>query len=876
MTKQQERLWSVKVGGYVRVVERQRIFGRDVITGWSEDTGQVVTEPANSFLTAPPARHAALRSLLGAAYMWNVFQEQALVAPIVSRVLPLPHQFRVLRLALERYPVRMLLADEVGLGKTIEAGLVMKELIWRGDAARILVVAPKSLLLQWQAEMAERFGERFDIVIPSHWEDVAGDPDENLWNRYSRVLVSFDSVKPRGESNKRTDRRGQRRNLRRFHDLVAAGWDLVVIDECHRVAGTTDDVARHELAKALAETAPNLLLLSATPHSGKSDPFLRLVGLLSKEAALAVRHKDAKNKISRFVVRTDKRTVTDEDGRALFAPRSTTLVSVPFEEEHEIQERLFKAVSEYVRSSYNRSRGRSGSRLLLLLIQRLMSSSTHAVQQFLERRLVVLTEEAKRESQSVWDAEFDEEDADEALQMALIAPELFRQEVAEVRSLLELATQTEAAGPDVRALALYDHMLRMAREEGDSGVKFLIFTEFRATQEMLAQFLAVRGYEVATLHGGMGLAERQVAQQRFQQDAQVLISTDAGGEGLNLQFAHLIFNYDLPWNPMRVEQRIGRVDRIGQKQPVRAINLVLENSIEARLYEVWIEKLAAILREFGVDKTSDVLDSQEAGPKFEELARLALVQPDRFDSEAEKLLADVRRQARQAQEARAEYVETLDYHAEKTERAPAPLRWLTEGQAGQVGKEVPLSDIILEKMAALRADYSPEQALASWRIHGMGFIFSGWFSLWQAGIAGGDWRSQSIFPVCVSNEGRSVQTTARRLWDALASDVYEIAEQEEIHGTPIDMLRQFADIEGAAAFERMVKAEQERKKRKETAIDCSAAARLQQLRKAANPEWETLRRDQIESSLSTNRNQREQDSFAPQLRCLCILKVDVE
>ena len=876
MTMQQERLWSVKVGGYVRVVERQRIFGRDVITGWSEDTGQVVTGPAQSFLKAPPDRHTALRSLFGAAYMWNVFQEQALVAPMISRVLPLPHQFRVLRLALANYPVRMLMADEVGLGKTIEAGLVMKELIWRGDASRILVVAPKSLLLQWQAEMAERFGERFDIVIPAHWDDVAGDPEENLWCRYNRVLVSFDSVKPRGETNRRTDRRGQRRNLRRFHDLMAAGWDLVVIDECHRVAGTTDDVARHELAKALAETSPNILLLSATPHSGKSDPFTRLVGLLSKDAALEVRHKDAKNKISRFVVRTDKRTVTDEDGKPLFAPRSTTLVSVPFEEDHQIQERLFKAVSEYVISSYNRAKGRSGSRLLLLLIQRLMSSSTHAVQQFLERRLVVLAEEAKRESQSVWDAELDEEDADEALQLALMVPELFRQEVAEVRGLLELATQTEAAGPDVRALALYDHMLRMAREEGDSGVKFLIFTEFRATQEMLAQFLEVRGYEVATLHGGMGLAERQAAQQRFQKDAQVLISTDAGGEGLNLQFAHLIFNYDLPWNPMRVEQRIGRVDRIGQKHPVRAINLVLENSIEARLYEVWIEKLAAILREFGVDKTGDVLDSQEAGPKFEELARLALVQPDKFDSEAEKLLADIRRQARQAQEARADYVEVLDHQVDKIERPPAPLRWLTESQAGQVGKDVSLSDIILEKMAALRADFSPDQSFAWWRIRGMGFPFSGWFSLWQAGIAGGDWKTQSIFPICVTNEGQSVQTTARRLWDAMASSVCEIMEQGDVQGNPIEMFRTFADMEGGAVFDRMVRMEQERQLRQQTARESSIDARLNQLKKAGDPEWEYLRRRQIESTLPTNRNQREQDSYAPQLRCLCVLKVDVE
>ena len=873
---QQERLWSAKIGGYVRVVERQRIFGREVITGWSEDTGQVLTEPAEVFLSAPPDRHASILSLIGAAYTWNVFQEHALVAPMISRVLPLPHQLRALRLALAQHPVRMLMADEVGLGKTIEAGLVMKELIWRGEVSRILVVAPKSLLLQWQAEMAERFGERFDIVIPAHWEDVAGDREENQWSRYQRVLVSFDSVKPRSETTKRLDRRGQLRNLQRFHDLVASGWDLVVIDECHRVAGTSDDVARHELAKALAATSPHLLLLSATPHSGKSDPFLRLIGLLSEEATAEMREKSTKKRISRFVVRTDKRTVTDEDGRPLFAPRTTTLVSVPFEEEQVLQERLYKAVSEYVIESYNRAKGRSGSRLLLLLIQRLMSSSTHAVRQFLERRLVVLTEEARREAKSMWDAEIDEEDADEAIQMALIAPELFRQEAAEVRNLLELATQTEAAGPDVRALALYDQMLRMAREEGDSGVKFLIFTEFRATQEMLAQFLTMRGYEVATLHGGMSMAERQSAQQHFQASAQILVATDAGGEGLNLQFAHLVFNYDLPWNPMRVEQRIGRVDRIGQKHPVRAVNLVLENSVEARLYDVWIEKLAAILREFGVDKTGDVLDSQEAGQRFEELARLALVRPEQFDSEAEKLLADIRRQARQAHEARTDYVEGLDIGKDKVEPLPAPLRWLSESQAGKIGKEISLSEMVLEKMAALRADFSPDQSYAWWRIRGMEFSFSGWFSLWQAGIAGEDWRSQMIFPVCVSDDGRSVQTTARRLWDALASGSHEILPQAEVHGEPEEMLRRIADMEGASAFERLAGAERERLRRHLEIKTTTAAARLHQLTKAADPAWEALRRQQIEQDFPSVKGSADKELFAPQLRCLCVLKVDVE
>ncbi|MCM1566963.1 MAG: SNF2-related protein, partial [Dehalobacter sp.] len=690
---------------------------------------------------------------------------------------------------MERYPIRILLADEVGLGKTIEAGLVLKQLIWQDEVKRILILTPKSLLIQWVAEMDTRFGEKFEIVAPPRWESMDWLLN-NPWRQLDRVVVSFDSVKPKN-TNYNTDKKMiLKRNRERFEALVAAGWDLVIIDECHRIAGAKDDVARYELAKALAKTVPHMLLLSATPHSGRSDAFQRLIRLLMPPEYTGTITKSI---VRSYLIRTDKRSATDETGRPLFMPRSTTLLKIPFGQDDTLQAELFQEVSEYVVSGYNRAWRRNRNQLLLILIQRLMSSSTRAVRQFLEKRLRRLTDQKENVSQPI-EIESDITNMEEMEQLALIAPELNRQEAEDVRRLLELAARTEASRPDVRASALYTYMLNLAREENNAGVKFLVFTEFRATQDMLVDFLRARGYEVTILNGGMGLPERQAVQRSFADNAQVLIATDAGGEGLNLQFAHIVFNYDLPWNPMRVEQRIGRIDRIGQTNPVRAFNLALENSVEARLYDVWMEKLAIILREFGVDKTGDVLDSHEAGSRFEDLARTALIHPDRFEFESERLLAEIRKQAREAVENRKIYDEAV----ETIDRPPKrPIGWLWDN-ADDI-EQTSLSDLLLRRMKALRADYAEGTPSPRWHIKNMGFSLTGWFSLWQVGFSGGDWQWQRFFSVCISDDGRSFPTAGRLIWDALGSGM-GIDELGDAIVSPPDALRQMAESEGKQIF----------------------------------------------------------------------------
>ena len=232
-------------------------------------------------------------------------------------------------------------------------------------------------------------------------------------------------------------------------------------------------------------------------------------------------------------------------------------------------------------------------------------------------------------------------------------------EKEEVKLLLDLARRCQAQGPDARAETLLDILYENQREENNPELKYLIFTEFVPTQNMLREFLEQHGFSVVCLNGSMDLEERRRVQRQFAEKARILVSTDAGGEGLNLQFAHIVINYDLPWNPMRIEQRIGRVDRIGQKLPVKAFNLIFEDSVELRVQEVLEEKLATILDEFGVDKTQDVLDSAESGAVFEKLYAQAILNPGDIEKNIDRLIQEVREQAKQEIAGRSYYGETV-------------------------------------------------------------------------------------------------------------------------------------------------------------------------------------------------------------------------
>ena len=506
------------------------------------------------------------------------------------------------------------------------------------------MVAPRGVQLQWIAEMAERFGEEFVRVGP---EGLPVDSGVDPWRVFDQVVCSLDAVKPLRRRSGWSPEQVEAHNAARFRALLDAGWDMVIIDEAHHVAGSSEDVARHQLAVDLTGVAPNVLLLSATPHSGKSDGFRRFLGLLDDRFLRG--QPVARSTVAPYVVRTEKRQAVDNAGRVLFQPRETSLRVAPYTD-REMERELYEAVTEYVRSGWNAAKrqGRNPAAFLVLLMQRLVSSSTAAILAALEKRSAALGEGGNQLTLFVDRGEdWAELTGEEQYEMLVNARgPAWATERAELTGLLRVAREAAAGGADAKARAFFDLLGELRRSERDPNVKVLVFTEFVQTQDMLLGLLEQAGVPAVMINGTMGLAERALAQQAFRDHAQILVSTDAGGEGINLQFAHVVVNWDLPWSPSRLEQRIGRVDRIGQTHTVRAFNLVCEHSIEARVVEVLDQKLGVILDELGADKRGDILES--ASHRVDDLWTAAILNPDGLHHQAEQFASETRKDADEA------------------------------------------------------------------------------------------------------------------------------------------------------------------------------------------------------------------------------------
>lgn len=685
----QEWQYSTVHNSACKVIEEQTLWGQTVCRVWLPNQGAVVRVPRSALrpLSAdlqPEIEAGRIAYVAAAAKVAEVLEGSTsatdghvLLAPMESNVIPLPHQIHALSRAISGDRVRYLLADEVGLGKTIEAGLVMRELKLRGLVRRILVVSPKGIATQWVAEMQTHFNEQFQLVLG---DDIGtlqrlapgADHRSSAWSMFDQVIVSLDSVKPMDKRRGWTAERVAEYNRSRFEDLITAGWDLVIVDEAHRLGGSTDQVARYKLGKGLAEAAPYVLLLSATPHQGKTDAFHRLMNLLDDDAFPDM-DSVSRDRVAPYVIRTEKRKAIDADGKPLFKPRRTQMAPVAWESRHQLQQLLYEAVTDYVREGYNQALREKKRHIgfLMILMQRLVVSSTRAIRTTLERRLAALKDGEQQASLRLAElengAEGSESPDDEIAELydmdgQELLDELLKSHVSALQSegshvetLLEAAVRCEQAGPDAKAEALIEWIYKLQAEENEPDLKVLIFTEFVPTQQMLKEFLEARGISVVTLNGSMAMEERGAAQDAFRKSHRVLVSTDAGGEGLNLQFAHVIINYDIPWNPMRLEQRIGRVDRIGQPKTVQAINFVFEDSVEFRVREVLEQKLSVIFDEFGIDKTGDVLDSAQAGELFEDVFASAILNPDGIETSVDHTVARIRDEIQQVREASAIY-----------------------------------------------------------------------------------------------------------------------------------------------------------------------------------------------------------------------------
>ena len=837
--------WSKTYRQSCLVIETQTLWDHDLVRLWLPTTNTVVQVPADDLEPNEAAQGKKAEEIgwiSAAGRISEALAQNVLLAPLEADIIPLPHQIRALSRAVAGGRVRYLLADEVGLGKTIEAGLILRELKLRGRVKRILVIAPKGIAVQWVAELKNRFGEDFRLLVPGEFGPNRGlDGNENLWKACDQVIVPMDSVKPMERRRGWSQAQIQAYNRERFEDLVTAGWDLVIVDEAHRLGGSTDQVARYRLGEGLTGAAPYVLFLSATPHQGKTDAFFRLVNLLDDQQ-FPDEASVTRDRVQPYVIRTEKRQAIDEHGQPLFKPRTTRRIPIAWQPHHQTQRLLYAAVSEYVRLGYNQAllEKRNYIGFLMTLMQRLVTSSTAAIRTTLERRLEVLRSPEEQLSlfPMVDEADWGDLDSEEELE-ALVHARLsgLENEQKEVELLLETARRCEQQGSDAKAEALLEWIYKIQQEENAPDLKVLIFTEFVPTQEMLAGFLSQRGFSVTRLNGSLDMQERQQVQAQFAGPTQILISTDAGGEGLNLQFCHVVVNYDVPWNPMKVEQRIGRVDRIGQAHTVRALNFLLQDTVENRVLEVLEEKLKIIFKEFGIDKTSDVLDSSQAEALFDKLYIQAMIKPEQLEETVTTAARLVEDQARNGLEstrllgsqgeldprlARETLENPLPYWLEKMviqylrAQGHQPARegnaWIlkvdrSKVKAGQglersnetssvelirtlEGKtfvftpqdkwissgaiHLSLDSALLRSILQQIPIFAPEEPVPAISMPGIPETLRGLWSLWRISIHSAGWSAQRLLPVFLTEQGRSFLPTGRSIWEMLLDQKFQV------------------------------------------------------------------------------------------------------
>ncbi|MEZ5211461.1 helicase-related protein [Gordonia sp. (in: high G+C Gram-positive bacteria)] len=536
-----------------------------------------------------------------------------MVAVATSDISPLPHQLRaVYGELLPRTPLRYLLADDPGAGKTIMAGLYAKELLLRGDLDRLLIVAPGGLVEQWQDELLTKFGMHATVLSR---ELVAASPHGDPFPGNPRMIVRMDQLA---------------RNPELLTHLEESEWDLVVVDEAHRMSaswhgpnGDLHETQRFRLGRLLGRRTRNLLLMTATPHAGNEDNFQLFLSLLDEDRFVGRSRSGATADTTGLMRRMVKEELLTFEGRPLFPERIAE--TVPYQLSP-AEQQLYDEVTHYVRNEMNRvtqdgdTPRRRTVGFALTVLQRRLASSTHAVLRSLQRRRDRLI--VKRADVLAGRAAFDDhvptpdpdtfDDPDEysaeeyeSLEEEVVDAATAARTVAELDTeiacldrLVTLATDVRNRGTDrkwdqLRSL-ITDH--RLLRDDDGRPRKLIIFTEHRDTLDYLARQLRnVIGNDdaVLTIHGGTSRSERIAVRERFtnEPDRQILVATDAAGEGLNLQAAHLMINYDLPWNPNRIEQRFGRIHRIGQRNVCRLWNIVADETREGHVYARLLEKM---------------------------------------------------------------------------------------------------------------------------------------------------------------------------------------------------------------------------------------------------------------------------------------------
>ncbi len=649
------RLRGLDPGGIAEVVQASR-FGNDAINLVFRVNGrvgerlvyrgdEVAFELLETGRTYAFDADGSLLRLASEAYrlrLAHLFDPYLAVS--ASQIEALPHQITaVYGVMLPRQPLRFLLADDPGAGKTVMAGLLIKELLIRGDLERCLIVAPGSLVEQWQEEMAEKFGLAFDLMSREQIENsVSGNP----FAERNRLILRLDMAARSDELQAKIK--------------AAPEWDLIICDEAHRMAasyfgGEVKETKRHKFGKLLGTLTRNFLLMSATPHNGKEADFQLFMGLLDADR-FEGRFREGIHKadVSDMMRRLTKEELYRFDGTPLFPERRAYTASY---ELSPLEADLYQAVTTYVREEMNRAdRSGDGKRqnsvgFALQILQRRLASSSAAIHRSLERRRKRL-EERLREEKLVRhsgsarlaggpalpsvdpddledvpgeEAEAIEEQLADQATAAVTLAEL-EAEIVILRDLEARALQLKLSGQDAKWRQLETILDDPIMHDPATGLrrKILIFTEPKDTLEYLQQKIVGRLGDpaaVVVIHGGVAREARRAGIAAFNSDpvVRVMIANDAAGEGVNLQRgAHLMVNYDLPWNPNRLEQRFGRIHRIGQTEVCHLWNLCAANTREGEVYRRLLEKLEEARKALG-GKVYDVLGQLFEGQALRDL-----------------------------------------------------------------------------------------------------------------------------------------------------------------------------------------------------------------------------------------------------------------
>ena len=640
---------AVEVLALVPFGESLKVIGRGLTTGLTYDPVLSSSQLAQLTVSAdrePFDGDARLFRLgieaqrLGLAYEYDPFFSLS-----IARVDPLPHQLEAVYGYFLKLPrIRFLLADDPGAGKTIMAGLLLKELKARGLVRRVLIVTPASLTFQWQRELSDKFREKFDVI---RGDVLRANYGQNPWQERDQVITSVSWVSIVEDARE---------------SLLRSRWDLIIVDEAHKMSAPGEDrkTFAYKLGESLSKMTDHFLLMTAMPHKGDPDHFRRFLALLDPDVYGSIQSLQQalkEHEAPFYLRRTKEALVTFPDPetgevRKLFTKREVRTAAFDLDDK-ELE--FYDELTRYVEDQSMAAAGQETARaravgFTMAMLQRRMASSVYAARRSLERmrarRQKILDDpEAYRQEQIERKLPDDFEDLTEEERQKLVDqledevlsvdPVALREEIGRLTTLIAQAKQIESRDIQTKLIKLR----AILKEEGifdNPKMKLLIFTEHKDTLDYLAADgrderplgkLREWGLTLTQIHGGMKIGDRDTpgtrisAEREFRESAQVLVATEAAGEGINLQFCWLMVNFDIPWNPVRLEQRVGRIHRYGQEMDCLVFNFVAQNTREGRVLQMLIERIKEIRADLGSDQVFDVVGEVFPANLLEKLFR---------------------------------------------------------------------------------------------------------------------------------------------------------------------------------------------------------------------------------------------------------------